>query len=59
MKTAVCAFSFMIVAGTWKEYDLSRWVFTKKIRLEPGVRPHSHSNLRWFVSEKSGNLPGD
>jgi hypothetical protein len=27
------------------EYDLSRWIFTKKIRIEQGVRPHSHPVL--------------
>lgn len=29
----------------FKEHDLSRWVFTKKIRMEQGARPHSHPVL--------------
>jgi hypothetical protein len=28
-----------------KEYDLSRWIFTKKIRIDQFVRPHSHPVL--------------
>ena len=28
-----------------KEYDLSRWIFTKKIRIEQFVQPHSHPVL--------------
>jgi len=28
-----------------KEYDLSRWIFTKKVRIEQFVRPHSHPVL--------------
>jgi hypothetical protein len=28
-----------------KEYDLSRWLFTKKVRIEQFVRPHSHPVL--------------
>jgi hypothetical protein len=27
------------------QYDLSRWVFTKRILIEQGVRPHSHPVL--------------
>jgi len=27
------------------QYDLSRWIFTKRIRIEQGVRPHSHPVL--------------
>jgi hypothetical protein len=26
-----------------KEYDLSRWIFTKKVRIEQFVRPHAES----------------
>jgi len=29
----------------FKEHDLSRWIFTKKIRIEQMVRPHSHPVL--------------
>jgi len=28
-----------------KQYDLSRWIFTKKIRIDQSVRPHSHPVL--------------
>jgi hypothetical protein len=28
-----------------KNYDLSRWIFTKKVRIEQFVRPHSHPVL--------------
>ena len=27
------------------QYDLSRWIFTKRVRIEQGVRPHSHPVL--------------
>ena len=27
------------------QYDLSRWIFTKTVRIEQGVRPHSHPVL--------------
>jgi len=29
----------------FKEHDLSRWIFTKKIRIEERARPHSHPLL--------------
>ena len=29
----------------FKEHDLSRWIFTKKIRIEQKARPHSHPVL--------------
>lgn len=29
----------------FKEHDLSRWIFTKKIRIEQRARPHSHPVL--------------
>jgi hypothetical protein len=39
-----------------KEYDLSRWIFTKKIRIEQGTRPHSHPvltlNTRYATNDR-------
>jgi len=39
-----------------KEYDLSRWVFTKKTRIEQGTRPHSHPvltlNTRYATNDR-------
>ena len=39
-----------------KEYDLSRWIFTKKIRIEQGARPHSHPvltlNTRYATNDR-------
>src|SRR5262245_45984605 len=29
----------------FKEHDLSRWIFTKKVRIEQKARPHSHPVL--------------
>lgn len=39
-----------------KEYDLSRWIFTRKIRIEQGARPHSHPvltlNTRYATNDR-------
>ena len=39
-----------------KEYDLSRWIFTRKIRIEQGTRPHSHPvltlNTRYATNDR-------
>jgi hypothetical protein len=39
-----------------KEYDLTRWIFTKKIRIEEGIRPHSHPvltlNTRYAANDR-------
>ncbi len=39
-----------------KQYDLSRWIFTKKIRIEQGTRPHSHPvltlNTRYTTNDR-------
>lgn len=38
------------------EYDLSRWIFTRKVRIEQGTRPHSHPiltlNTRYITNDR-------
>lgn len=38
-----------------KQYDLSKWIFTKKIIVEDGVIPHSHPVLTLNTKKRSDN----